>query len=49
LALFLRREPQKRESFFADPDQLELFPEAKKRPRRVSAGAPLLVEPKEAK
>jgi len=41
LALFLRREPLKDERFFVDPDQLELFPAAKK--RRVSLPAPSLL------
>ena len=40
-ALFLRREPQKDDRFFVDPDQLSLFPAAKK--RRMSVSAPSLL------
>jgi len=40
-ALFLRREPQKDDSFFIDPNQYDLLPEARK--RLPSRGAPLLV------
>ena len=43
LALFLRREPQKDERFFVDPDQLELWPVADKAPWKYQ-GAPLLKE-----
>ncbi len=42
IALFLRREPQKDDRFFVDPDQLDLWLPAKKAPRRYR-GAPLLV------
>jgi len=42
IALFLRREPQKNERFFVDPEQLELFPVAKKKAPRKYRGAPLL-------
>jgi len=41
-ALFLRREPQKDDRFFVDPDQYDLFRAAKKRPPSYR-GAPLLV------
>jgi len=41
-ALFLRREPQKDDCFFVDPDQMDLFHAAKKGPRRY-AGAPSLL------
>ena len=41
LGLFSRREPQKDDSFFIDPDQLELFPAAIT--RRGSLPAPLLL------
>jgi len=43
-ALFLRREPQKDERFFVDPDQVDMWLPAKKAPRKYR-GAPLLVEP----
>jgi len=42
-ALFLRREPQNDDGFFTDTAQLDLFRAAKKRPRGISPGAPLLV------
>jgi len=41
-ALFLRREPEKDDRFFVDPNQCELFPEAIRGSRRY-AGAPLLL------
>jgi len=41
-ALFFRREPQKDDSFFVDPDQSDLFPAAIKRPP-ASQGAPSLL------
>ncbi len=41
--LFLRREPQKDERFFVDPDQLDLWPTAKRAPWKYQ-GAPLLQE-----
>ena len=44
-ALFLRRKPQKDDSFFADPDQLELKLAGEKAPR-ILRGALLLVEPR---
>ncbi len=44
MLLFSRREPQKDDRFFVDPDQRDLFHAAIKGPRR-SVGAPLLVEP----
>jgi len=40
--LFLKRERRKDDRFFADPNQLGLFPEAK-RGRRRYGGAPLLL------
>ena len=43
-ALFLRREPQKDERFFADPRQLSLTLVAERAPLILS-GAPLLLEP----
>ncbi len=44
--LFFRREPQKSERFFVDPEQYELFPAAKRRPLgETHLGAPLLIEP----
>ena len=47
-ALFLRREPQKDDSFFIDADQYDMFRAAKKRPLEDSPGAPsLLPLPKE--
>ena len=42
LALFLRREPQKDDSFFADPGQFDLFLAAI-RGRRRYGGAPSLL------
>jgi len=44
LALFSRREPQKRERFFVDPRQLEMFPVARKKAPWKYQGAPLLKE-----
>ena len=41
-ALFLRREPQKDDCFFVDPDQFDLWLTAKKAPR-IYRGAPLLL------
>ncbi len=41
--VFLRRKPQKDERFFVDPDQLDLFRAAKRRPRGIYSGAPLLI------
>ena len=41
-ALFLRREPQKHERFFVDPDQGDLFVGGRKEPRHY-AGASLLL------
>jgi len=47
IALFSRREPQKDDRFFVDPDQLDFFRlVSEKAPREVSRGAPLLVEPR---
>ena len=43
LALFLRREPQKDERFFVDPDQLSFGWPVKKAPWKYQ-GAPLLQE-----
>jgi len=40
--LFLRREPQKDDNFFADPDQLDLFHEATIGPPQYE-GAPSLL------
>jgi len=42
-ALFLRREPQKPERFFVDPEQLDLLPAAIKRPSPVWGGVPSLL------
>ena len=42
-ALFFKRERQKDERFFVDVDQFDLIRAAKKRPRRISAGAPSLL------
>jgi len=42
-ALFLRREPQKSERFFADPEQIDLFPAAMEKAPWIYQGAPLLV------
>jgi len=41
IALFLRREPQKDDRFFVDPNQLEMWPAATKAPW-IYQGAPLL-------
>ena len=40
--VFLRREPQKDDSFFVDPNQLEMFPEAIKELPQYG-GAPSLL------
>ena len=45
-ALFLKRERQKDDRFFCDPDQLELMLTGNKAPR-IYRGAPLLIEPLE--
>ena len=45
-ALFLRREPQKDERFFVDPEQYDLWATGKKARRESSRRAPLLIEPK---
>ncbi len=42
-ALFLRREPQKDDRFFVDPNQVDMWLPAKKAPWRYR-GAPLLKE-----
>jgi len=42
-SLFLRREPQKDDCFFVDPEQLGLFHEATKTRPRHCGGAPLLL------
>ncbi len=42
-SLFLRREPQKDDRFFVDPNQIDLFLAARPRPPRYE-GAPLLKE-----
>jgi len=42
-ALFLRREPQKDDRFFVDPDQYDLFRAVRKMPHQYD-GAPLLKE-----
>ncbi len=42
IALFLRREPQKDERFFVDPNQVDMFPVAIRGPRQYD-GAPLLL------
>ena len=41
--LYLRREPQKDERFFVDPEQTDLFPAAITGPLQYE-GAPLLLE-----
>ncbi len=41
LGLFLRREPQKDDRFFVDPNQVEMFPVAMRKPPEYQ-GAPLL-------
>ncbi len=43
-ALFLRREPQKDDRFFVDPDQLEIWVRGGNALRFVYRGAPLLQE-----
>jgi len=43
IALFLRREPQKDERFFVDPDQIDMFRRRQKKAPRKYRGAPLLV------
>jgi len=44
LSLFSRREPQKDDRFFVDPNQIDLFRAAKRKaPREFSRGAPLLL------
>lgn len=40
--LFLRREPQKEDRFFVDPNQTDLWPPANKAPE-IYSGAPLLM------
>jgi len=45
IAVFLRREPQKDDRFFVDPNQIDLWLPAKKAPRKYR-GAPLLKEVK---
>ncbi len=42
IALFLRREPQKDDRFFVDPNQVDMFLVAKKRPPQYG-GAPSLL------
>ncbi len=42
MSLFLRREPQKDDRFFVDPNQIDLFLEAIPRPPQYG-GAPLLL------
>ena len=43
LALFFKRERQKNERFFVDPNQLGFFRVAEKAPRVVPRGAPSLL------
>ena len=49
MALFLRREPQKDERFFVDPEQLLMWPPVRKGPRSFAPGVPLLLEPRRAR
>jgi len=42
-ALFFKRERQKEDRFFVDPDQLDLIRAARKRPLGTHRGAPLLL------
>ena len=44
-ASFLRREPQKDERFFVDPEQYDMFRRRKRKAPPLRGGAPLLKEP----
>ena len=44
IPLFLRREPQKDDRFFVDPNQVDMWLPAKKAPRAPARGAPSIWE-----